>query len=296
MVNGIQQDPIEGTSLAYTFNDAGAAEQHKVQYFEMFGNRAIYEDGWYARTIHRPAWRPKPLNSLQEDKWELYNTNEDFSLSNDLAAQNPDKLKAMQDLFMAEAEKKHVLPIDDRLLERTNAELMGRPTVMGNRTSVTYGEGMRGMGVDIFIDLRGKSYTITAEVAVDAKGNGVIVCQGGRFGGLSFYLKDGKPAFSYNYLGLESTQIMADQALKPGNYKLVYDFKSDGGLGKGGLGTIFVNNQKVAEKRIEKTQPGIFSVDDLADVGVDDGTHVADYGASSKFKGKIEYVTIEQKK
>jgi len=296
MVNGIQQDPIEGTSLAYTFNDAGAAEQHKVQYFEMFGNRAIYEDGWYARTIHRPAWRPKPLNSLQEDKWELYNTNEDFSLSNDLAAQNPDKLKAMQDLFMAEAEKKHVLPIDDRLLERTNAELMGRPTVMGNRTSVTYGEGMKGMGVDIFIDLRGKSYTITAEVAVDAKGNGVIVCQGGRFGGLSFYLKDGKPAFSYNYLGLESTQIMADQALKPGNYKLVYDFKSDGGLGKGGLGTIFVNNQKVAEKRIEKTQPGIFSVDDLADVGVDDGTHVADYGASSKFKGKIEYVTIEQKK
>jgi len=217
-------------------------------------------------------------------------------LSNDLAAQNPDKLKAMQDLFMAEAEKKHVLPIDDRLLERTNAELMGRPTVMGNRTSVTYGEGMKGMGVDIFIDLRGKSYTITAEVAVDAKGNGVIVCQGGRFGGLSFYLKDGKPAFSYNYLGLESTQIMADQALKPGNYKLVYDFKSDGGLGKGGLGTIFVNDQKVVEKRIEKTQPGIFSVDDLADVGVDDGTHVADYGASSKFKGKIEYVTIEQKK
>jgi arylsulfatase A-like enzyme len=297
MVNGIQQDPIEGTSLATTFSKADAPEQHQVQYFEMFGNRAIYQDGWYARTIHRAAWEPKPRVPLAEDQWELYNTKEDFSLSNNLASQNPDKLKSMQDLFMAQAEKYHVLPLDDRLLERTNAELMGRPTVMGNRTSVTYGEGMKGMGVDIFIDLRNKSYTITSEVAVDANGNGVIVCQGGRFGGLSFYIKDGKPAFSYNYLGLESTQIIAPEALKPGNYKLVYDFKYDGGgMGKGGVGSILVNDKKVAEKRLEKTQPGVFSVDDLADVGVDEGTHVADYGKSSKFVGKIEYVTIEQKK
>jgi arylsulfatase A-like enzyme len=295
MVNGIEQDPIEGTSLAYTFKDTKAPEQHQVQYFEMFGNRAIYQEGWYARTIHRPAWKLKPLNTLQEDVWELYNNNIDFSLANNLAPKNADKLKAMQDLFMQEAEKYHVLPIDDRLLERTNAELMGRPTVMGARNTVTYGEGMRGMGVDVFIDLRGKSYTITSEVAVDAKGNGVIVCQGGRFGGLSFYMKEGKPAFSYNYLGMESTQIIATEALKPGNYKLVYEFKSDGGLGKGGLGTISVNDKKVVEKRIEKTQPGIFSVDDLADVGVDDGTHVADYGKSSKFNGKIEYVTVVRK-
>jgi arylsulfatase len=167
---------------------------------------------------------------------------------------------------------------------------------MGNRNTVTYGEGMKGMGVDVFIDLRGYTYTITSEIAVDANGNGVIVCQGGRFGGLSLYLKNGKPAFSYNYLGLESMHIIADQTLKPGNYKLVFEFKSDGGLGKGGLGTIFVNDKKVAEKRIEKTQPGIFSVDDLADIGVDDGTHVADYGSSSKFNGKIEYVTVERKK
>lgn len=297
MVNGIQQDPIEGTSLAYSFNEAKAKERHTVQYFEMFGNRGLYQDGWFARTIHRPAWRPKPLNTLQEDKWELYNTNKDFSLANDLASKNPEQLKAMQELFMREAEKFHVLPIDDRLLERTNAELMGRPTVMGDRNSVTYGEGMKGMGVDIFIDLRSTSYTMTAEVAVDAKGNGVIVCQGGRFGGLSFYVKDGKPAFSYNYLGMESTQIIAPEALKAGNYKLEYDFKYDGGgMGKGGIGTILVNGKKVVEKRIEKTQPGIFSVDDLADVGVDDGTHVADYGSSSKFNGKIEYVSVERKK
>ncbi|MFN8255900.1 MAG: arylsulfatase [Bacteroidales bacterium] len=295
MVNGIQQDPIEGTSLVYSFDDAKAPEKHKVQYFEMFGNRGVYSDGWFARTIHRPAWMQKPLNTLQEDKWELYNTNEDFSLSTDLSAQNSEKLKEMQDLFMKEAEKYHVLPLDDRLLERTNAELMGRPTVMGSRNKVTYGEGMRGMGVDVFIDLRGKSYTITTEVAVDAKGNGVIVCQGGRFGGLSFYVKDGKPAFTYNLLGMQSTDIISPETLKPGNYKLVFDFKSDGGLGKGGLGTILVNDKKVAEKRLEKTQPGIFSVDDLADVGVDDGTHVADYGKSSRFNGKIQYVTIERK-
>ncbi len=297
MVNGIEQDPIEGTSLAYTFNDAGASEQHTVQYFEMFGNRGIYKDGWFARTIHRPAWKLKPLNTLQEDKWELYNTNKDFSLANDLSTQNPDQLKTLQDLFMAEAEKYHVLPIDDRVLERTNAALMGRPTVMGDRNSVTYGEGMKGMGVDVFIDLRSTSYTITAEVAVDAGGNGVIVCQGGRFGGLSFYMKNGKPAFSYNYLGMESTEIIASETLKPGNYKLTYDFKYDGGgPGKGGVGSILVNDKIMAEKRIEKTQPGIFSVDDLADVGTDDGTHVVDYGKSAKFTGKIEYVTVERKK
>jgi arylsulfatase A-like enzyme len=297
MVNGIQQDPIEGTSLAYTFNDASAPEKHTVQYFEMFGNRGVYQDGWFARTIHRPAWRQKPDNTLQEDKWELYNTKEDFSLANDLASQNADKLKAMQELFMQEAEKYHVLPLDDRMLERTNAMLMGRPTVMGDRNSVTYGEGMKGMGVDVFIDLRNTAYTITTEVAIDASGNGVIVCQGGRFGGFSFYMKSGKPAFSYNYLGMESTQIISPETLKPGNYKLVYDFKYDGGgMGKGGVATLSVNGKKVAEKRIEKTQPGLFSVDDLADIGTDDGTHVADYGTSAKFNGKINYVTVERKK
>jgi len=297
VVNGIKQDQVEGTSLAYSFDAADAAEQHKVQYFEMLGNRGVYQDGWFARTIHRPAWLSKPLETLQEDHWELFNTSEDFSLANDLSAQEPEKLKAMQGLFMEEAEKYHVLPLDDRLLERTNAELMGRPTVLGNRNSLTLGEGMKGLGVDIFIDLRNISYTITADVSVQDGGNGVIVCQGGRFGGLSFYMKDGKPAFSYNYLGLESTQIMSSEALQPGSYQLVYDFKYDGGgMGKGGVGTLSVNGQMAAESRIEKTQAGIFSVDDLADVGTDDGTHVADYGASAKFNGKIDKVYIERKK
>ncbi len=294
IVNGIEQDPIEGTSLAYSFDNSGAAETHTVQYFEMFGNRAVYQDGWLARTIHMLPWKA-PWATIQEDKWELYNTKEDFSLANDLAAQNTEKLKAMQELFMAEAEKYHVLPLDDRRLERTNALLVGRPVLLGDRTSVTYYEGMKAMGVDIFIDLRNTAYTITADVEVKAGSNGVIVCQGGRFGGLSLYLKNGKPAFTYNMLGMESTDVVANQALKPGNYQIVYDFKYDGGgPGKGGLATITVGGNKVAEKRIERTQPGIFSVDDLADVGIDDGTWVADYGTSSDFSGTINYVTISR--
>jgi arylsulfatase A-like enzyme len=296
MVNGIKQDPVEGTSFFYSFDDANAKERHTTQYFEIFGNRAIYSDGWFARTIHRAAWNPKPYTSLAEDKWELYNSKEDFSLSSDVASQNGDKLKELQALFMSEGEKYHVLPIDDRLMVRTDAKAVGRPDVMGDRTSVTYGEGMKGMGVDIFISTRNTSYTITADVDVATNGNGVIVCQGGRFGGFSFYVKGGKPAFSYNYLGLQSYSVASAQALKPGKHTIVFDFKYDGaGKGKGGTGTIIVDGAKAGEGRIEKTQPGIFSVDDLADIGTDDGTWVANYGSEAKFNGRLEKVTIQTK-
>lgn len=297
MVNGIAQDPIEGTSLAYTFNDQSSQERHTVQYFEMFGNRAIYQDGWYARTIHKAPYLPQPYNTLREDKWELYNTLEDFSLTNNLAEKETEKLKSMQDLFMAEAKKYHALPLDDRTFERMSASAVGRPSIMEGRTSVTYGEGMRGMGVDIFIDLRNTSYIMTAEVDVQENANGVIVCQGGKFGGLSLYVKNGKPTFSYNYLGLGTTTITANKALKPGKNTVVFDFAYDGGgQGKGGLGTISINGEKAGEGRLEKTQPGVFSVDDLADIGVDEGPWVADYGKSSKFTGRIKKVTIETRK
>jgi arylsulfatase len=222
---------------------------------------------------------------------------EDFSLSNDLVQQQPDRLKSMQALFMSEAEKYHALPLDDRTFERMVASAMGRPTVMEGRTSVTLGEGMKGMGVDIFIDLRNTSYTMTADVEVGANGNGVLVCQGGRFGGISLYVRNGKPSFSYNFLGMQTTTIASGQALKPGKYKVVYDFKYDGGgPGKGGVGTMYVNDTQVAQGRIEHTQAGVFSVDDLADVGLDEGTPVTDYGPSSKFNGKLNSITIEQKK
>lgn len=291
-VNGLDQDPLEGTSLVYSFDNAGARETHTVQYFEMFGNRAIYSDGWYARTIHRPAWQLKPSADLANDVWELYNSNEDFSLSNNLATSNADKLKELQALFMSVAEKYHVLPIDDRLLERTDADLVGRPTVMEGRNSVTYGPGMKGMGTDIFIATPGKSYTMTADVDVQPGANGVIVCQGGRFGGFSFFLNGGKPTFVYNYLGLEKYTVASSQALGPGKHTIVYEFKSDGGPGKGGIGTITIDGNKVGEGRIEKTQPGIFSVDDLADVGTDDGTPVTEYAGSKKFQGTLYKVAI----
>lgn len=181
-VNGIEQDPIEGTSFLYAFTNPQAPERHTVQYFEMFGNRAVYRDGWLARTIHRPAWRSKPLRTLQEDVWDLYDTRADFSLANNLAAVQKERLKEMQALFMKEAEKFHVLPIDDRVLERTNAALVGRPTLMEGRSKMVLHEGMTAMGTDVFIDLRNRSYRITADVEVGAQGQGVIVCQGGRFG------------------------------------------------------------------------------------------------------------------
>lgn len=297
MVNGITQDPIEGTSMLYSFNDAKAKERHTTQYFEMFGNRAIYKDGWYARTIHRPAWKQKPNTTLTEDVWDLYDASTDFSLTNNLASKNPAKLKELQAAFMADAEKYHVLPIDDRLLVRMDAKSVGRPDVMGDRTSVVYGQGMKGMGVDVFISTRNTSYTITSEIEVKSNSNGVMVCQGGRFGGFSFYLKNGKPVFTYNYLGLQSFDITATQALMPGKHIIVYDFRYDGsGLGKGGIGTITVDGTKVAEGRIDKTQPGMFSVDDLADIGTDEGTPVADYGGHAKANYKVNKVAIATRK
>src|SRR5688572_17104839 len=197
---------------------------------------------------------------------------------------------------MREAERYLVLPIDDRVLERTDAKAMGRPTFMDGRNTVTLASGMKGMDVDIFIATRSPADPSTADVDVAANGNGVIVCQGGRFGGFSFYVKNGKPSFTYNYLGLQSYTIPSATILKPGKHTLVYDFKYDGGgLGKGGVGTITVDGKKAGEGRIEKTQAGIFSVDDLADVGTDDGTRVANYGPSAKFNGKLGKVIIETK-
>lgn len=296
VVNGIEQDPIEGTSLVYSFNDKDAEEQHNVQYFEMFGNRAIYSDGWLARVIHKAPWEAKPKRTLQDDVWELYNEREDFALTNNIADKHPEKLKELQELFMKEAEKYHVLPIDDRVFIRMNAAAVGRPTLMDGRKHLVLGEGMRGMAPDVFINTHNVSFSITADVEVDNNGNGVLVCQGGRFGGFSLYIKNGIPTFTYNYLGLESYTASGKEKLKPGKHKIVMDFKYDGGgNGKGGLASINVDGEKSAETRVDKTQMTIFSVDDMADVGLDEGTHVADYGATSKFNGEIDKIIIDVK-
>jgi len=297
VVNGTPQESIEGVSMVYSFGDAKAESPHKTQYFEIFGNRGIYANGWFAGTIHRAPWEMKVRAKLQDDKWELYDTRTDFSLANDLAATNPAKLKELQDLFIQEAIKNRVLPIDDRFLERVNAKLVGRPDLMGDRTSLTVYEGMKGMSENVFINMKNRSHSITAEVEIPKGGaNGVILAQGGRFGGWSLYLKGGKPTYTYNVLGLKRFSVSAPQALPAGKATIRFDFAYDGGgLGKGGTGTISVNGKKVAEGRIELTQAMIFSADETADVGEDDATPVTeDYKANdNKFTGKIAKVTID---
>jgi hypothetical protein len=295
-VNGTPQTPIEGVSMVYSFDDAKAKDRHKTQYFEIFGNRGIYHDGWLANTVHRAAWETTPRRPLLEDKWELYNVDKDFSSANDLAAKNPEKLKELQELFMKEAVKNQVLPIDDRMLERLNAGLVGRPDLMAGRTSLTVYEGMVGMTENVFINIKNRSHNITAEVQIpEGGGNGVLIAQGGRFGGWSLYLKEGKPTYAYNFLGLKTYKVAADKPLPAGKATIRFEFAYDGGLGKGGTGTILVNGKKVAEGKIEKTHPFIFSGDEGADVGMDGETAVSDdyKEGDNKFTGKIQKVVIE---
>ena len=298
-INGTIQAPIEGVSMVYTFDHPQAESTHRTQYFEIMGNRGIYQDGWFAGTIHRAPWEPMPRGKLLEDQWELYDTRKDFSLANNLAAANPSKLKEMQDVFTKEAIKNRVLPIDDRVFERINAETAGRPDLMGGRTALTLSEGMVGMGENVFINIKNRSLSMTAEVEIPQGGaDGVILAQGGRFGGWSLYFKDGKPTYCYNYLGLQESKVVAPQAIAVGKATIRMDFDYDGGgVGKGGTASILVNGEKVASGRVDRTQPAIFSADETAGVGMDDATPVtADYKErDNAFTGKILKVTVAVK-
>jgi arylsulfatase len=297
-VNGTVQAPIEGVSMLYTFADAKAPDRHTKQYFEIFGNRAMYHDGWLAGTVHRAGWEFQPRRPLESDVWELYDTKSDFSLANNVATQNPAKLKELQDLFLVEAAKYHALPLDDRLLERVNPATAGRPDLMAGRTTLTLFPGMKGMSENAFINVKNKSLAITAKVDIPAAGtNGVILAQAGRFGGWSLYLIKGKPTYTYNWLGLQEYTVAAPQALPAGKATVKLDFAYDGGgVGKGGAATISVNGKNVATGRIEQTQGMMFSADEGADVGADDGTAVSKaYTVPFKFTGKIDKVTVEVK-
>jgi arylsulfatase len=298
-VNGVTQKPFEGVSLLYTFDDARAKDRHVTQYFEILGNRGIYHDGWLAGTVHRAPWERQPRVALLEDKWELYDARQDFSLANDLAARNPQKLGELQALFMKEAVKYSVLPIDDRGVERYNAAVVGRPDLMGGRTSLTVYEGMTGMMENAFINVKNRSKSITAEVEIPVGGaNGVVLAQGGRFAGWSLYFRDGRPAYAYNFVGLQHTTVEAPQPLAPGRATVRVDFAYDGGgPAKGGVVTLSVDGTKVAEGRIEHTVAGIFSGDEGADVGVDEGTNITDAypEGENRFTGTIHKVTVEVK-
>lgn len=298
-VNGVEQRPMDGVSMLYTVDNAKAGDRRATQYFEMFGNRAIYHEGWVAATRHSIPWLMAPLPPVKDDVWELYNVNEDFSQANNLAQQNPVKLKELQELFIKEAVRNNVLPIDDRRVERFVPEIAGRPDLLGARKSLTVYPGMTGMMENAFINVKGVRHTITADVEVkDAKTQGVILAQAGYFGGWVLYMKGGKVHHEYNFFGLERTNIESASTLAPGKHTIVYEFIPDAAKpGTGGKSILSIDGQKAAEGHIPKTQPFVFSADEGTDVGVDGETNVStDYKqGDNAFTGKIVKVTVEQK-
>ncbi|HQQ94506.1 MAG TPA: arylsulfatase [Bacteroidia bacterium] len=294
MVYGVEQRPMEGLSMVYSFDHAGAPDVRKTQYFEMIGNRAIYHEGWYAGTIHKAPWEAQPRRPLAEDVWELYNVNEDFSQCHNLAAKNPEKLKELQRYFYEEAIKYKVFPLDDRSIERFDPVIAGRPDLMNGRTKLVLYEGAKGIPENAFINVKNRSLSITADVNVPANANGVILCQGGDFGGWTFYMLKGKAYYTYNWVGLEKYTVSSNQTLSPGKHHLKFDFVYDGGRGAGGLGTISFDGQKTGEGRIAHTNVNTFGIDESADVGTDENTPVDKaYARNEKFSGKINSVTIE---
>jgi arylsulfatase A-like enzyme len=298
-VNGVKQRPMDGVSMLYSTDDPTAADRRTTQYFEMFGNRGIYHDGWVACTRHSLPWLMVPNPPLEEDVWELYHVDQDFSEANDLAAREPAKLKELQAVFLAEAERNHVLPIDDRRSERFSPAIAGRPDLLGGRKSLTVYPGMAGMMENAFINVKGVHHVITAEVELkDGQTSGVILAQAGYFGGWVLYMKDGKPRHEYNWFALERTNIGGDAALSPGKHVITYEFIPDEAKpGTGGKSLLRVDGKPVAEGRIPKTQPFVFSADEGTDVGLDAETNVSpDYQANANtFTGKILQVTVEQK-
>jgi arylsulfatase len=299
-VNGVKQRPMDGVSMLYSTDNAKAADHRKTQYFEMFGNRGIYHDGWVACTRHSIPWLMVPLPPVKDDVWELYHVDQDFSQANNLAAQNPAKLKELQKVFEKEAIRNNVFPIDDRRSERFNPAIAGRADLLNGRKTLTVYPGMMGMLENAFINVKGVHHTVTAEVELkDDKTSGVIIAQAGYFGGWVLYMKDGRLHHEYNWFALERTNIKSDQAIAPGKHTVQYEFIPDAAKpGTGGKSILTVDGRKVAEGHIPKTQPFMFSADEGADVGVDSETNVStDYqpGLPSTFTGKIVRVTVEQK-
>ena len=296
-VNGTEQTPFSGVSFMFSFDDAKTADRHTTQYFEMFGNRGIYQNGWVACTRHSIPWLLAVNPPLTGDVWELYNVDEDFTQANNLATQNPEKLKELQEVFKTEAAKNHVFPIDDRRSERFDPQIAGRPDLMGPRTSLTVYEGMTGISENAFINVKGRKYTISADVELkDGNVNGVIISQAGRFGGWVLYMKGGKPHHEYNFFGLEKTKIASTKALGAGRHIVKYEFIPDADKpGAGGKCILYVDDQKVAEGQIPRTQPFIYSADEGIDVGMDNETNVSnDYKqGENKFTGKIRKVVID---
>jgi arylsulfatase len=294
-INGVTQKPIEGVSMVYTFDDAKASSKHRTQYFEMFANRGIYQDGWVACTT--PAVAPwstsSSLPGVNDYQWELYNVSADFSEANDLAAKEPAKLKELQELFWKEAEKYNVLPIDNSRQERF--DVSQRPSLTFGRNEFMYFPGLLRIPEGAAPDLKNKSFQIKAEVVIPASGaEGILLTHGGRFSGYGLYLLKGKPVFCYNLAGVARYYVTGKDKLKPGAHTIVFDFKYDGpGLGKGGVGTLQVDGKTVATAPIERTLAFRLSLDEALDCGEDTGTPVSeDYHTPFKFTGDLKKVVV----
>jgi arylsulfatase A-like enzyme len=297
MVNGVTQSPYEGTSMRYSFDDAGALERHDLQYFEMFDNRGVYFQGWSAVTKHRTPWLlgAVELPAFDDDVWELYDGSTDYSQAHDLARQHPDKLHELQRLWLIEATKYNVIPLDDRTAERVNADLAGRPQLIRGDTQVFY-PGMIRLSENSVLNIKNKSFSVTAEVvAPDGPLNGTIIAQGGAIGGWSFYTSEGKTKFAYNLLGIQSFTTEATQPIPAGTHQVRMEFGYDGGgFAKGGGVTLYYDGEQVGEGRVGATQPFIFSADEGLDIGRETGTTVAaDYDVdTSAFTGQINWVEL----
>lgn len=293
-VNGVKQQELEGTSLLYTFDNSDAPSHHKTQYFEMFGNRAIYDRGWVAAARHpRLPWQGTINADFQQDPWELYNIEEDFSEANNLAAENPEKLEKLQKLFFSQARQYQVLPLDDRVSERFDVN--SRPSPAAGRTTFTYYPGVAPIPEGSAPSLKNRSFSITADVEIPESGaEGVLLTQGGRFAGWGFFLENSKPTYIYNFLNAERYIIQSPQKLLPGKSTIRFDFDYDGSeVGAGGTGKLFINDQQVAEGRIEKTVPYRLALDETFDVGRDTGTPVVEtYQVPFAFTGNLQKVTL----
>jgi arylsulfatase A-like enzyme len=296
-VHGVQQIPLQGTSMAYSFDDADAAERHDVQYFEMFCNRGIYHQGWTAVTKHSTPWDPTTeLPAFDDDTWELYGP-DDWTQAHDIAKDNSQKLAELQRLFLLEAGKYNVFPLDDRRYERFNADLAGRPQLIKGNRQLLFG-GMGRLSENSVVVIKNKSHSVTAQLIIpDGGTNGVIVAQGGAFGGWSLYATDdGRPAYCYNLFGLQQFKVYGDQPIPAGEHQVRAEFAYEGGgLGKGGTVTLYVDGAKAGEGRVEGTVPMVFSADETTDVGSDSATPVSDdYGPkTSTFNGRVRWVQID---
>ncbi len=293
-VNGVAQKPIEGVSMLYTFDNGAAKGTRRTQYFEMFGNRAIYHDGWVAACFHgRLPWKAGTVD-FDHDTWELYNIDDDFSEYTDLAAQEPLKLKQLQELFMAEAGRYNVLPLDDRAAERLDPRL--RPSLIAGRTEFTYYAGTSRVAESCAPNIKNRSHAITAYVEVPASGgDGVLVAEGGVVGGYALYVKDRKPVYEYNCFTADHYKVTGSSPLPVGPCAIRMEFEYDGGgFGKGGTVKLLVNGQQVGTGRVEKTEAARFSADETFDIGCDTGSPVSpDYKSPFRFTGKIKKVEIK---